>query len=98
MKPRGFSLLEIMVALALLAISFTSLILVQARATRLSMETKRISISTELARYKLTDCQREVAKNIGAASDFKTEGDFLELGLADFTWECHAPRFNMKPP
>lgn len=95
---RGFSLLEVMVALALLAISFTTLILAQGRATRLAIQAKQISISTQLARYQLMECKREVQKNIGMVSDFKMEGDFSEIGQPDFSWECHAPKFNMKPP
>lgn len=94
----GFSLLEVMVALALLAISFTSLILVQSRATKLAIDAKKISTSTQLARYQLMECKREVQKNISMVSDFKSEGDFTELGQPDFKWECHAPRFNMKSP
>lgn len=91
-------MLEVMVALAILAISFTTLILVQGRATKLAIDGKKISTSTQLARYQLMECKREVQKNISAVSDFKSEGDFNELGFTDFTWECHAPRFNMKAP
>lgn len=101
MKKRaidGFSLLEVMVALAILAISFTTLILVQARATKMATEAKKISTSTQLARYQLMECKREVEKNMAATSDFKSQGDFHEIGQPDFTWECHAPRFNMKQP
>lgn len=95
---RGFTLLEIMVALALLALSFTALFLVQGRATSLALEARMLSIATQLARYQLQECKREAQKMIASASDFKLEGDFKELGFENFTWECHAPKFNMKPP
>lgn len=94
----GFSLLEVMVALALLALSFTSLVLVQARATKLAIEGRNISIATELARLQLMECKREAQKKISSVSDLKLEGDFEEQGFANFKWECHAPKFNMKTP
>ncbi len=94
----GFSLMEVMVALALLALSFTSLVLVQSRATSLAVKARSISIATQLARYQLMECKRDAQKIIASASDFKLEGDFLEAGFEKFTWECHAPRFNMRTP
>lgn len=97
-RKSGFTLLEIMVALALLALSFTALLLVQGRATNLGVEARTLSIATQLARYQLMECKREAQKYIAAASDFKLEGNFSELGFEKFTWECHAPKFNMKQP
>lgn len=97
--PRnGFSLMEVMVALALLALSFTSLMLVQSRATRLAVQGRTLSIATQLARYQLMECKRAAQKIIASASDFKQEGDFNDLGFEKYKWECHAPRFNMKTP
>ncbi len=94
----GFSLLEVMVALALLAVSFTSLILVQARATRLADQARNITLATQLARYQLMECKNEVQKKIATVSDFNIEGDYEDLGYPNYKWECHAPKFNMKPP
>ena len=95
---RGFSLLEVMVAFAILALSITSLLLVQSRATRLAIEAHDISLATQLARLQLLECKRQVQKNISAVSDFKLEGNFSELGYENFRFECHAPKFNMKTP
>jgi prepilin-type N-terminal cleavage/methylation domain-containing protein len=97
-QKNGFSLMEVMVALALLAFSFTSLVLVQSRATSLAIQARSISIGTQLARYQLMECKREAQKIISSASDFKLEGDFTEAGFEKYTWECHAPRFNMRTP
>lgn len=95
---RGFSLLEVMVALALLALSFTTLLLVQARATDLALQARNISIATQLARLQLVECKQKAQKAIASVGDFKLEGDFSEQGYEKFTFECHAPRFNMKTP
>lgn len=94
----GFTLMEVMIALLILAFSFTALILVQGRATKLALEAKNISVVTNLARLKLYECQQEIEKNIAAASDLKMEGDFKEQGFPDMKWECHAPKFSAKPP
>lgn len=91
----GFSLLEVMIALLLFAISFTSLMLVQTRATNLAINTKNISLSTAFARMKLNECKGKVKKIIPSISDFKEEGNFADLGYEKFSWECHAPRFSM---
>ncbi|MCA9507322.1 MAG: prepilin-type N-terminal cleavage/methylation domain-containing protein [Myxococcales bacterium] len=97
-SKNGFSLMEVMVALALLALSFTSLVLVQSRATNLAVQSRYISTATQLARFQLMECKREVEKIISSASDFKQEGDYQEQGFDEYKWECHAPRFNMRPP
>lgn len=95
---RGFTLLEVMIALALLAVSFTILLLVQTRSTDLALQARNLSIATELARLQLVECKQEAQKIIASASDWKKEGDFSEQGYENFKWECHAPKFNMKTP
>jgi prepilin-type N-terminal cleavage/methylation domain-containing protein len=95
---RGFSLLEVMVALAILALSFAGLLLVQARATDLAVQARNISIATQLARLQLIECKEKAQKAISSVGDFKLEGDFSEQGHENFTFECHAPKFNMKTP
>lgn len=94
----GFSLLEVIVALAILALSFTSLILVQGRSTKLASEARNISIATQLARLQLVECKRQVQKQIASVGDFKLEGEYAEQGYPNFKFECHAPKFNMKTP
>lgn len=94
----GFTLMEVMIALLILAFSFTALLLVQSRATKLALDAKNISVATSLARLKLYECQMEIERNIAAASDIHTEGDFKEQGFPDIKWECHAPKFHAKPP
>jgi prepilin-type N-terminal cleavage/methylation domain-containing protein len=97
-KLSGFSLLEVVVALAVLAVSFTSLVLVQARATRMAQRANNLSVATALARMQLLECKSKVEKNISAMSDFSLDGNFALLGHADFTYECHAPKFSMHSP
>jgi type II secretory pathway pseudopilin PulG len=95
---RAFSLLEILVALVLISLSFSTLILVQARATRLALQSKRLSVATNLARLQFMECKNEVEKIISSATDYKLEGNFASLGFDQYSFECHAPRFNMRAP
>ena len=68
---RGFTLLEIMVALALLALSFTALFLVQGRATNLALQARTLSMATQLARLQLQECKREAQKNYCVSKRFE---------------------------
>lgn len=95
---KGFSLLEVIVALALLAISFTSLILVEARAINMAQKANMLSIATGLIKTQLLECKKIVAKEIASTSDFSLTGDFSDIGHADFSYECHAPKFSMHAP
>src|ERR1700688_4158051 len=94
----GFSLLEVLIALAIASISFTALLMIQARSTNLAAQARDISIATMLARYQLSECKKEAQKAIPSVSDYKSEGDFADLGFEKFTFECHAPKYNMKTP
>jgi prepilin-type N-terminal cleavage/methylation domain-containing protein len=99
MKSRnGFTLLEVMVALAILAFSFVSLVLLQGRAVNWALQARNISIATQLARYQLAECKKEAQKKIAAVGDLNLEGDFTDFGYPNFTWECHAPKLNIKLP
>lgn len=96
--PKGFTLLEVMISIALFAVIFTPLVLVQTRSTRLALQSRNISIATQLARFQLMECKREAEKIIASVSDFSLEGDFSDIDQPDFRWECHAPKFNIKAP
>ena len=87
-----------MVALAILAFSFVSLVLLQGRAVNWALQARNISIATQLARYQLAECKKEAQKKIAAVGDLNLEGDFTDFGYPDFTWECHAPKLNIKLP
>lgn len=95
---RGFSLLEVMVALAILTVSMVLLVQTQSSAVVLTNEAERMIVATDLARMKMSDALLEVEKNGFQASDQEESGDFAELGddlrnvefgkeLDDYHWE-----------
>ncbi len=86
---RAFSLLEVMVALAILAVGLVLLLQVQARSARLAIEAKDITVATMLARGKLYDCQTDLLKKGFSVGDYDTDGTFDDEGYPNFFWECH---------
>jgi general secretion pathway protein I len=86
---RAFSLLEVMVAVALLAIGMVVLLQVQTRSVMLAQEARDMTVATMLARGKLYDCQTDLLKKGFSIGDYNEEGNFDEEGYPGWYWECH---------
>ncbi|MEZ4236785.1 MAG: prepilin-type N-terminal cleavage/methylation domain-containing protein [Myxococcota bacterium] len=97
-RRRGFSLLEVMVALAILTVSMILLVQTQSSAVVLTREAERTIVASDLARMKMTDALLEVEQHGFQASDQSENGDFDDLGddlrnvefgkeLEDYHWE-----------
>lgn len=81
---KGFTLLEVLVALAVLAVALVSLLGLQNRNLLLSMQAERLSTGTLLVREMLTRTQLE-----GLEAARVTAGDFAELHpgqYPEFRW------------
>jgi general secretion pathway protein I len=87
---RAFSLLEVMVALAILGVGLVSLLQVQSRSAQLAIEAREMTVATMLARSKLYDCQHDLLKKGFSIGDYDEEGNFDDDGYPKFFWECHA--------
>lgn len=87
---RAFSLLEMMVAIALLSMGLVLLLQVQARSIQLAQQAREMTIATQLARAKLLDCQVDLLKKGFSIGDYDEEGDFSDEDMPGFYWECHA--------
>lgn len=97
-RRRGFSLLEVMVALAILTVSVVILIETQSSAVVLTREAERIVTATDLAQLKLADALMHVEQEGFTVSEIYEFGDFDDLGdelldvefgpeLEDYHWE-----------
>jgi len=86
---RGFTLLEVMVALAILAVSFTALLGTQSSAVVLTRYINGITIASMLARSKMFDLEHELRKDgFDAFGEDHESGDFGDEGHRDFKWEA----------
>ena len=93
MKRRGFTLLEMMVAIFILATSMAILLGTQSTSMRLMGYANNTSVITMLTRSKMQDIEYEVLRTIkdeGVKEDYveKYDGDFSDEGYDDITWEA----------
>lgn len=71
---RGFTLLEVMVALAVLAIALTSIYRLQGQTMMMSASARFYSLAPQLAQAKLSEVEsREFKDIIGGSGDFGDE-------------------------
>lgn len=88
-RASGFTLLEVMVALAILAIALTAIVGINGNSISAHDYSKRVTIATLLARSKLADLESQFNEE-GFTSEFDqvASGDFSEEGWQDFRWEA----------
>ncbi len=95
MRRRAFSLLEVMVAVALLSLGLVLLLQVQARSISLAQQSREMTVATQLLRAKLLDCQADLAKKGFSVGDYNEEGNFSDDDYPNIYWECHAYKPDM---
>lgn len=99
-KFAGFTLLEVLVAVAILSMSLTSMLSSQMAAMRATRYARDVSVAAFLAESKLLDLESQLLIE-GWGSDDKTfDGDFSEEGWPDIRYEClvdfiEVPDFNV---
>ncbi len=84
MSRRAFTLLEVIIALAILAVGLTVLVSSQASAVMMTNETDRIRVATLLAHEKMNEAMLRVEAEGFSAQDIEEEGDFSGFGEEDF--------------
>ena len=95
---RGFSLLEVMIALAILTTSIVILVESQSTAAWATREAEKVVIATDLAQYKLSEALLYVETEGFQDNEIYESGDFDDLGdevldlqmgdaFEDFHWE-----------
>lgn len=85
---RGFTLLEVMIALAILALSLTMLLRSATRSILAGEESHYLTVVTELARHKMSDLEDQLRKDGFAETDQKENGDFSDEGWPQIRWEA----------
>lgn len=85
-RARGATLLEVMVAMGILATAYVALLRTQSGSIELSTYGKQITVATFLAQTLLEESEERLTREGFPDMDEEEEGDFEELGYPGFTW------------
>lgn len=92
LRPRrgagGFTLVEVMLALAILGLALVMLMRSAAGSLFATSQAQMLGIVTDLARGKMYDLEEMLLKNGFNSSDQTERGDFEEEGWASVEWEA----------
>lgn len=83
---RGFTLIEVVLALAILAITLMVLLEVQADNLSAASRARGLTIASLLARSKMIDIEQHLFDEGFQVNDESEEGDFDDEGQPDFKW------------
>ena len=91
---RAFTLLEVVVALAILGLALLAIFDLNSGAVASHAYAKRLTVATMLARSKMTDIEQELYNKGFDADDREISGDFRTEGWEAYTWKAQilAPR------
>lgn len=92
---RGFTLLEVMIAMAILAMSLTALLGHEGIAIQMSGFSNRLSQATLLSRGKMYDIEHKLLKDSIDLYDNCEEGDFRDEGFRRFKWKVCAYKLEL---
>lgn len=98
---KGFTLLEVMIAIAILAVSLLAIFNLQSTSLIGSARAEKISLATQLARQKmarvLIDLEQGILK--GEFSESKEDsGSFEEEKYPDYTWKLTVRKVDIPAP
>lgn len=88
MNARAFTLLEVVVALAILGVSLVAVLDINASAVYSHVYAKKLTVATLLARSKMTDLEQKLYDEPLSVDDDEDAGDFSEEGWPGFKWRA----------
>lgn len=99
-RNSGFTLLETVIALAILALALMAIFRLNSGAVAMHAYTKRLTVATLLARSKMTDIEQELFDKGFNNDDDELDGDFSDEGWPSFKWRAKivAPKTDGVPP
>jgi general secretion pathway protein I len=91
-RLKGFTLLEVMVAMAIIAIAFTAVLGSQSQSVSLASEARFSTTAALLAQAKMAELEAKRPEDLASAS-----GDFGE-DYPEYTWEVKAGNVMLDEP
>ncbi|HEY0096826.1 MAG TPA: prepilin-type N-terminal cleavage/methylation domain-containing protein [Archangium sp.] len=87
-RSRGFTLLETVVALAILALALMAIFDINSGAVSNHAYAKKLTVATMLARSKMTDLEQKLYDEGFSNDDDEESGDFSPEGWDNFKWRA----------
>lgn len=99
-RNRGFTLLETVIALAILALALMAIFDLNSGAVANHVYSKHLTIASLLARSKMTDLEQKLYDDGFSSDDDEESGDFSQEGWPSFKWRAKiiAPKLNGLSP
>jgi general secretion pathway protein I len=94
-SERGFSLLEVMVAIAIMAISLVVIVRITSSNVRAAAHARLVTTATFLARSKLAALEDDIITLGFTDSDQEDAGDFGDEGQPKYRWESLIERVEL---
>ncbi|MCG8425458.1 MAG: prepilin-type N-terminal cleavage/methylation domain-containing protein [Proteobacteria bacterium] len=91
----GFTLVEVMLALAILAIALVGIMAETASNIRATQEAQMRGVVVDLVRSKMYDVEAELLKDGFQELDQSSEGDFSDEGWADISWRASVEKVEL---
>lgn len=86
-RPRGFTLVEVMLALAILGLGLVILVRSVAGNITAAQDSFYMGIATDLARGKMLDVEEDLLQEGFQETEQEDEGDFSEEGWDNIKWK-----------
>ena len=96
-SPRGFSLIEVLLALAILATSMTILMASVSHSGQQSVYSAQLTQASLLARSKMIDLEYMIMEEGFSDADRTYSGTFREEGFPDMRWEARVEPVEIPP-
>lgn len=86
-RMRGFTLIEVLIALAILGISLSILLSAQSSSMAAAGRSRDVTIGTLLARSKMIDIEKKLADEGFPSDSVDEDGDFGDEGFKEVKWK-----------
>ncbi len=87
-EEAGFTLLEVLIAVAIMAVVLTSMMGSQLDAMQATRYARDITAAALLAEYQIVELEWQSRKDGWVSADVELDGDFSDQGWDDMKWRC----------